>query len=470
MYSISEKEVDFQSAIRSVKSFYNEYEVGNALKLANTYKSKGIPVAAIIQYLISIVYTGKSMFCDMKSNKPLAKGFAKDVVYRLLNLSTVNWQTFVLSIANRVVARIDNLTSDERRSAFVIDDTMFHIPYAQKTELVSKVFDHAEKSRNKFKWGFRMFTLGWTDGASFVPLSFRHLASAEKKNRRCEADANIDKRCSGYRTRKEAVMRATEVLITHLAVALKAGISAKYVLFDSWFSHPATVIKVNTLNLHVVCRVKDTSKIKYLLNGEKKTVKQIYSQNKKRRGRSKYLLSTEIMLYSEENKVVASIPAKLVFVRNKHKKSDWIALLCTDMSLLEDEIVALYGKRWDIEVFFKICKSYLKLTGEFQQLSYDALTAHTAIVMVRYMILSVQKRQSEDDRTLGDLFFQCRDELADIQFEQALLLLIAHLCEVLRDEEVDLSETQRELLMNKFINSLPSTFRRCLVPNFVPSA
>lgn len=42
----------------------------------------------------------------------------------------------------------------------------------------------------------------------------------------------------------------------------------------------------------------------------------IYSKNRKRRGRSKYLLSINVTVGEEE------IPAKIVCVRNKSKKKD----------------------------------------------------------------------------------------------------------------------------------------------------
>ena len=54
----------------------------------------------------------------------------------------------------------------------------------------------------------------------------------------------------------------------------------------------------------------------------------------------------------------------------------------------EEEIIRTYGKRWDIEVFFKSCKSYLKPVKECRSLSYDALNAHVAVVFTRYMMLS----------------------------------------------------------------------------------
>ena len=232
MQSITEKTLAEQSSIKSVTNFFNQYGLGAALKNAGAYKQKGTAVAIVVKYLISLIYTGKSMFEDMRSATPFAQGFGKDTVYRLLNMAYVNWQAFLLSIAVKVVAGINGLTSETRRCAYVIDDTMFAVLHAKKTELVSKVFDHAEKGRNKFKNGFRMLALGWTDGVSFIPLAFRHLASADEKLQRCGMKPGLDKRSRAYRIRKEAVTKASEVMLMQLKAAVKAGINASYVLFD----------------------------------------------------------------------------------------------------------------------------------------------------------------------------------------------------------------------------------------------
>lgn len=66
--------------------------------------------------------------------------------------------------------------------------------------------------------------------------------------------------------------------------------------------------------------------------------------------------------------------------------------------------------------FFKTCKSTLNLAGECRSLSYDALTAHVAIVFTRYMLLALEQRKDEDQRTLGELFFFLVDEITDITF------------------------------------------------------
>lgn len=56
-----------------------------------------------------------------------------------------------------------------------------------------------------------------------------------------------------------------------------------------------------------------------------------------------------------------------------------------------------------------------KLGKEYHGLSYDALTAHVAIVFTRYMMLAVQKLDNEDERTLGELFYLAIDEMEDLQ-------------------------------------------------------
>jgi len=401
-----------KSLLKSISSFFKEFSVGKALKKANCYKAKGIPVIQILTYILQLVYTKKSMYMNILNGTHDA-GFAKDVVYRFLNSSFINWSTYLLTLSICVITqKINGLTSDDRKSAMVVDDTFFGRERSKKVELLANVHDHASKG-SKYKRGFRLLTLAWTDGSTLIPLCFRHLSSQEKKNRYNDINPNIDKRSCGYKARQQALSGSPKVLLTMLSQAVKAGVPSKYVLFDCWFSYPATIIEIVKLKLNVIGRLKKSTRIKYFVNGEKKTVGQIYSSFKKRRGKSKYLLSVAVKLYNPENEI---IDARIVFVRNRNNKKDWIALISTDMNLTEEEITQLYAKRWDIEVFFKICKSYLKLGSEFQGLSYDTITAHTAVVMTRYMILAVEKRQNEDPRALGELFFLCYDEIADIQF------------------------------------------------------
>lgn len=199
------------------------------------------------------------------------------------------------------------------------------------------------------------------------------------------------------------------------------------------------------------------NKTKYGYQGQKLNVKEIYSRNKKRRGRSRYLLSVE----AEMEKDGESVPVKIVFVRNKSNRRDWLALVSTDTSLSEEEIIRIYGKRWDIEVFFKSCKSYLKLVKECRSTSYDALNAHTAIVFTRYMMLSVAQRENEDDKTICELCFCLMDEMEDITFSRSMGIILDALMEAVM-EYFHITETQLEEFTASFIQRLPKYMQDAL--------
>jgi hypothetical protein len=214
-------------------------------------------------------------------------------------------------------------------------------------------------------------------------------------------EESYDGRSLAGQRRKLAKIKGTKAMLELIGRALSAGIHADYVLFDTWFSSPAQLIDIKKLGLDTIAIIRKSSKIRYIYNGEKLNLNKIYGINKKRRGLSKYLLSVNVEI--EKNGI--RIPAKIVCVRNKKKRKDWVPFICTNPDLSEEEIIRIYGKRWQIEVFFKTCKSMLNLVGECHSLSYDALTAHVAIVFTRYMLLALTGRQNQDLRTMGEIFF-----------------------------------------------------------------
>lgn len=215
-----------------------------------------------------------------------------------------------------------------------------------------------------------------------------------------------------------------------------------------------SIVQIKKRALDVIATVKKTPKMHFLYNGEMLPITEIYKKNKKRRGRSKYLLSVEVTVIKDNE----SIPARIIYVRNKNNRKDYLALISTDMTISEEEIIRIYGKRWDIEVFFKVCKSYLKLSKECNSLSYDAITAHTAVIFTRYMMLAVENRQTLDNRTLGEIFYLFTDELADINWIQAFNLLIQLLIDTFTDRQL-LSTEEIDKLIDAFFSALPFSLK-----------
>lgn len=316
--------------------FIKEFQIGKLLFQCNAGKLKGIPVVDVFRYLFCLIFSDRSMYMQQKTDVFNA-GFCKNTVYRFLNNTKTNWLRFTTLLSAKIInGFMKPLTAENRKDVFIIDDSLFDRSRSSKTELLAKVFDHCSM---KYKRDFRMLTLGWSDGNSFIPVNHCLLSAADDKNLLCDA-ANYDGRSLAGKRRMQSRRKATEVMLDLIKAARQSGLTAKYVLFDSWFSSPKKVTALKQeQDLDVIAMVKKSSKIKYGYQDQTLNIKEIYSKNRKRRGRSKYLLSIEITVGTE------AIPAKIVCVRNK---KEWLAIISTDTSLSEEEIIRIYGKRWDI--------------------------------------------------------------------------------------------------------------------------
>jgi hypothetical protein len=391
------------------------------------------------------------MYMQQKTGS-FKEAFSKNTFYRFLNSPKTNWLRFTTLLSKKVADAVEPLTSEERVNAFVVDDSLFERTSCKHTELGSRVFDHTSM---KYRKGYRLMTLGWTDGNTFLPVNSCLLASSKEKNLIGPVD-QYDGRSLAAKRRKLAQTKGTEVMIELLKTAQSTGHHANYVLFDTWFSSPAQLVAVKSLGLDSIAMIKKSSRIYYEYEGKQFSINKIFGICKKRRGRSKYLLSVNVMVGKDEK-----IPAKIVCVRNKKKKKDWIAFICTNPELSEEEIIRIYGKRWQIEVFFKTCKSYLQLISECHSLSYDALTAHVAIVFTRYLMIAMEQRRSEDDRTLGEIFYFFTDELKDITFGESFQIIITAMidsvCAIFQP-----TEEQFAAFVELFVGRLPDYIRNSL--------
>ena len=136
--------------------------------------------------------------------------FCKNTVYRFLNNPRLNWLRFTTLLSARIInGFMKPLTDENRRDVFIIDDSLFDCSRSRKTKLLAKVFDHCSM---KFKSGYRMLTLGGSDGNSFVPANHCLLSSADDKNLLCKA-TNFDDRSLAGKRRKQSRRKATEVMI-----------------------------------------------------------------------------------------------------------------------------------------------------------------------------------------------------------------------------------------------------------------
>jgi len=436
-----------------VDRFFHHLQLSNILQKCNFYKESGISSVTVLKELFSLVFHGKNLYRALTSQHEDLP-FRKNTAYRFLNSRRFNWERLLKICTTKLVQEVDPLTAKDRQSVLIIDDSLLSRNRSKKVELLAKVFDHTS---HKFCKGFRMLTLGWSDGNTFLPLGFTLLSGSKDANVLTEAKRQ-DGRTLAHKRRTKARLNTNDAVIELLRAA--KDIPARYVLFDSWFTMPKTVARVKRENRDVIGMMRITEKAYYEYQGQWIDVKQIYAQagfDSKNRG----VLGAVAVKLREDRESMELVDAKIVFVRDR-RSDNWLAILSTDTTLDAEEIVRIYGKRWDIEVFFKVCKHHLALAKEFQGRSYDMQVAHTTIVFLRYAMLAIESRNANDERTIGDLFYYLREELADIKLSHSLMLLVNILRDILNDMPM-ISEAMANDIMDAFLNALPHPLKQRLL-------
>lgn len=395
----------------------------------------------IFQFLLLMVFQGCNLYRFLGSKKQDI-ACSKNTYNRFLNDCHYNWRKFITVLAAKVTAYFDTLTCDSRFKALVIDDSVISRNRSKRVELLAFIFDHVI---GKSVRGFNLLTIGWTDGYSFIPVAFNMLSSARAGKRLNEMKESIDKRTNGFKNRVAATMKKTDAAMEMIRSALNAGIPADFILMDTWFTNEPFIKNVLGAGLDVIGMLKDNKQM-YYYREKLANLKQLASHFVRFDTAADLLGSVTVRTRKHR------IPVKLVFVRNRNKKDEYIIILSTDCSLADSEIVRRYGYRWQIECCFKVCKSLLKLGKEFQPVNYDTTVSGTALVFTRFIILEWLRRKQNDQKTVCELFFVCCDDIRDIELSDALERLLAIFVEGLNNGTVQITESVRKELLNWYVS------------------
>lgn len=394
----------------------------------------------IFQFLILMVFQGCNLFRFLGSKKQDI-ACSKSTYHRFLNDCHYNWRRFITLLAASVIEYFDTLTNPNRFKAFVLDDSVINRNRSKHVELLAYIFDHTIGKSVK---GFNLLALGWTDGFSFIPVAFNMMSSAKADKRLTEAKA-IDKRTIGYRNRMAAMMQKTDAAIAMVQEALSAGIDVGYILMDTWFTNEPFIKRLLSEGLDTIGMLKNTRQ-RYYYKKKLVNLQQLAAHHVRFIGNNDHLGSVIVRTKNEE------IPVKLVFVRNRNNRSEYIIILSTDCTLSDEEIVRRYGYRWSIECCFKVSKSLLKLGKEFQPINYDTTVSSTAIIFTRFILLEWLRRRNNDWKTMGELFFVCCEDIRDIELSEALERLLAIFMEGLKNGTVKIDESVRKELIDWYVS------------------
>ena len=411
---------DFEKSKLSFINAFRVLKLNKLLNQSNITKAKGHRAIDIFLFIFSLAFTNKSLYRHLQSNKSIDD----NTFYRFLNNSSFNWRKFIHCLCFNIISEFKNLTSKKRVKVLILDDTVLNKSRSKKSELLAKVYDHVN---HVFVKGYTLLTLAYSDGFTTIPVDFALLSSTNTKNRYNDM-LDVSKKTVSYKRRLQAISSKPDASKNLVENAIKKGITANYILCDSWFTNEPFILDMLSLDMHVIAMVKQLKQV-YLYKCCYHTLNSLFKLTKKSYHNSSDIISSLIV------KTKAGIDVKLVFVKNKNKKNEYLTLLCTDITVEENEILRIYGNRWSIEVMFKVSKDLLKLNKEFKTVSFDMMISHISIVFTRYMILEYLKRIQEDvryGRTNWCLYYDIFDEVKDIEFLPALNYLLTFFDEIIK--------------------------------------
>lgn len=457
-----------------INEFFSTFKIGNILHSCGGAKLRGVSPVEILKYLFALVFTHKTMAHDQKVNGNAVK---KDTCHRLLESPRIDWNKMLALMAAAIAKVFEKIRPKDCTGAtmpgfYILDDSSFYRDRSNKVELSTRSWDH---SNNRGYKGFRMLTPEWSDGKTTVPVGFCNMSSENKANRLKEATddpAKVPEGSFGKEIRALATRKMNETMLELIKNAQKYGPAAKYVLCDRWFSAIKNIFAFMALGLDVITMLKQ-DRTKYIFEGKELSIKEIFKiivkrERLKRRqehrngnfnGR-KWQYCTKVTIKERDGEGEKEVT--IVFVQNRNKKSEFLAILSTDTELTPEQVIEYFGVRWSIEISFQTLKSYLRLQKSTQSIDYMQIHASTAIAMLQFQMLAYRKRTESDVLSYGALFLVLVEEFSDSAMKEALQRLLTMFAHKVADT-FSIPVDSIMALVDEFIGALPPDIKNCLI-------
>jgi len=349
----------------------------------------------------------------------------KDTFYRFKTRG-YRWRSFLYYIMKEIwkVLKIEETPREER--CFIIDDSILP-KRGRDIENVSFVYDHTV---GRSVLGYTVVALGLFTGKGMYALDFSYKYGKKRHPKSTEERMGDARSISGQMSREASMYTKLELALMMLRRAVSHGITAGYVLFDSWYSWPGFISAIREISkdLHVICRLKDT-KVRYGYNGKQYRLSELYQKVKplfRKDTRTGLRIARATVTLPESGQ-----EATIIFSRDycepqdsdikgvrKDKDPKWVAFLSTDTHLHASTIIRKYTKRWAIEVCFKESKQLLEL-GKDQSNSFNAQVCATTLSFLRYNLLGFLN-EIEKYPTMGGLFEHLAEQSGMVTYAHRL--------------------------------------------------
>jgi predicted nucleic acid-binding Zn finger protein len=428
------------------------FSFSKTCKVLNPLKLRGYSFESIFSILICLPFLGMKNINNVM-NSPFS-GYVKakkDTFYRLKNSHKIYWRMVLWLFAMKFIKLTTTQgTADEGFPKCLIFDDSTLEKTGKSIEKISRVWDHVSQ---RFILGYKLLTMGYWDGISFIPFDFSlHREKGKNKDKpyglkkkeyRKMYHKKREKGTHSWDRAKEAEESKIKCAIKMFWRAVSQGVKIDYVLMDSWFTCQQfidAVRKVKKQNIHLIGMYK-TPKTKFGYSGKELTHKQIRNiLGKPKRCRSLRLYYKEAVV-SYKGK-----PMKLYFSK-QGKNGKWKVFISTDTELSFIRMIEIYQTRWSIEVFFKETKQLLGL-GKCQSNDFDGQIADTTTTFIQYILLTLKHRFDRYE-SKGALFREIESNITEYRLNERLWGLFVELVKII---EVLFEGVDEAEIMSKILN------------------
>jgi len=271
---------------------------------------------------------------------------------------------------NRLWSALCNMIPEpetDGRLVLALDD-FINPTVGKKVFGASHIFDHAA---TKYPWAQCVTSIGLVKRIkgrwACIPLAHRfYLPNTELAAQR--ENMKVRGKTPDFRTKLEQSVSMIAMLTAHFS-----GMSIRTVC-DSWFGNKGLFAPdrklmgehfhlLSRLRANIVLYAMPQQREAGLLGRNQKYGERLGSAAEVAAMRKGEAASLYVFLYGKQREVVASsivvmlttlrCPVRVVFV---YRRSQWVALFTTDLSLSIEQMIECYGARWKIESGFKKIK------------------------------------------------------------------------------------------------------------------
>jgi SRSO17 transposase len=409
-----------ESALRGVLknpvvSLLREIGITSILKQSNiTKRSAGFAPYLVLLHFVYMLVMHKRLSSFIKQSDD---AFGKDVYYRFLKESRFNWRKLLIYSALRLIKKINVLHKADKQHLLIIDDTVE--PKRGKQIEGSCRYIYSNKEHRSVN-GLNIVSLNYADSHSTFQLDFALRINESRRKEITDFSQELHHRSNAYKRRTETLRGKNILALEMVERALNTGVTADYLLVDSWYAKPNFIHQSKAMGIDVIARLPNNAKL-WHFKGRHKTLKALYDHHHKSRhkhtghhGKIRYRYFDLITEHHQLGRV------KLLFLNTD---KELLIFISTDLSLSGKQIIDTYKKRWNIEQGYKDLREHFSLGKEENRL-YEALIARITLSMFTYNLVSTINRLNHEPQTLGELFRDLECELEALAISMQLFLKI----------------------------------------------